>query len=50
MNKVKDLMTKRVITIPEDMTLEQICKILFSNSLSGVPVVDNKNKLIGFVS
>jgi predicted transcriptional regulator len=50
MNKVKDLMTKRVITIPEDMVLEQICKILYCNSLSGVPVVDNKNKLIGFVS
>lgn len=50
MDKVKDLMTKTVITIPDDMAIEQICKILTRNSLSGVPVIDNRSKLIGFVS
>ena len=50
MHKVKDLMTKKVITIPEDMSLEQICKILSKNSLSGLPVINCANKLIGFVS
>ncbi len=50
MSKVKNLMTRRVITIPTDMPIEQICKILTKNSLSGVPVVSDNNKLIGFVS
>jgi len=50
MNRVKELMTKRVITIPEDMAIEQICKILTRNSLSGLPVINNRSKLIGFVS
>ena len=43
-------MTKRVVTILDDMPIEQICKILTTNSLSGVPVISDKNKLIGFVS
>ena len=50
MYKVKDLMTKKVVTIPEDIQIQQICNILIKNSLSGLPVVDNQNKLIGFVS
>lgn len=50
MQKVKDLMTKKVVTIPEDMGIEQICNVLFSNSFSGVPVVNADNKLTGFVS
>ncbi|MFC1703778.1 CBS domain-containing protein [Candidatus Omnitrophota bacterium] len=50
MQKVKEVMNRRVITIPADMELKKICNILSKNSLSGVPVVDMNNKLIGFVS
>jgi CBS domain-containing protein len=50
MSKVKDLMTKRVVTVPEDMDIECICNILVKNSLSGVPVINNKSKIVGFVS
>jgi len=48
--KVKDMMTKRVVTIPDDLGIQQISNILVQNSLSGVPVMDNEHKLIGFVS
>ena len=50
MYRVTDLMTKRVVTIPEDMKIERICNILICNSVSGVPVVNDKNKFTGFVS
>ncbi|MFC1594238.1 HPP family protein [Candidatus Omnitrophota bacterium] len=50
MRTVKDVMTRRVITIPADMGIQQVCKILIKNNLSGIPVVDCNNKLIGFVS
>ncbi|MFH1656118.1 MAG: CBS domain-containing protein [Candidatus Omnitrophota bacterium] len=50
MQRVKDLMTKKVVTIPEDMRIDKICCVLSNNSLSGVPVVNAKNKLVGFVS
>lgn len=50
MCKVKDMMTKRVVTIPDDLGIQQISNILVQNSLSGVPVMDNEHKLIGFVS
>jgi CBS domain-containing protein len=44
------MMTKRVVTIPDDLGIQQISNILVQNSLSGVPVMDNEHKLIGFVS
>lgn len=50
MQRVRDLMSRRVITIPDDMEVGHICGVLFKNSLSGVPVLSNKNKLVGFVS
>ena len=50
MQKVKDIMTKKVVIIPDDMEIECICNVLINNSLSGAPVMNNKGKLIGFVS
>ena len=50
MNKLRDIMTKKVITVPDDMEIVQICNIRCKNSLSGVPVINSRGKLIGFVS
>jgi CBS domain-containing protein len=50
MLKIKDIMTKDVITVREDTGVEKICNILIKNKLSGLPVVNNKGDLIGFVS
>lgn len=50
MLKVKDIMTKEVITIPQDMRVEEICATLIKHRLSGLPVIDKKRNLVGFVS
>lgn len=48
--KAKDIMQKTVITIKPDTTIEEIAKILTDNHISGAPVVDDENKLIGIVT
>jgi CBS domain-containing protein len=46
----KDIMSKKVISIPPDITVEAIGRILSDNRISGVPVVDEHNRIIGVVS
>ena len=48
--KVREIMTKKVITIPDDFTLLKTAKILSDNNISGAPVVTKKGKFIGMVS
>ena len=48
--KVSDLMTKNVITIPQNATIEDVVKILSSNRISGAPVVDDNGVVIGIIS
>lgn len=43
-------MTKHIVTVRDDTSVQAICKILATNRLSGVPVVDKKSKIAGFVS
>jgi molybdopterin-containing oxidoreductase family membrane subunit len=46
----KDIMSKKVISVPPDTTVEAIGRILSDNRISGVPVVDEHNRIIGVVS
>ncbi len=46
----KDIMSRGVIAVTPETTVEEISKILVSNRISGVPVVDNGNIVIGVVS
>lgn len=39
--KVKDIMTRDVITVGRDMLISDISQILFRNRIHGVPVVEN---------
>lgn len=48
--KAKDIMTKEVITIKENDTVELAAKTLSENNLSGLPVVDVDNKIIGMIT
>ena len=48
--KVKEVMTKKVITINKKATLKEAAKILIKNKISGAPVVDEKGNLVGLVS
>lgn len=50
MATVKDIMVKQVVTIREDKSLKDISKLLMSKKLSGIPVVNKKDDLAGFIS
>lgn len=43
-------MAKKIITVYNDASIEEVCKILAKHGLSGVPVVDKNKKLVGFIS
>ncbi|MEK6692693.1 MAG: sulfate reduction electron transfer complex DsrMKJOP subunit DsrP [Nitrospirota bacterium] len=46
----RDIMTAKPVTISPDETAEEIGKLLISRSISGVPVVNSDNMVIGLVS
>ena len=50
MVKAKDVMTRNVITVKEDTPVDVIIKILTVRKLTGIPVVDDDNTLLGIVS
>ncbi len=50
MDTVKDAMTERVVCIPAQATLEQAARILIDNHVSGAPVVDGSEHLVGVLS
>jgi len=46
----KDIMTKKVITIKKDASIEELSAVLLENKISGVPVTDENGNLIGIVT
>jgi acetoin utilization protein AcuB len=48
--KIKDIMTKDVITIPFDQTVDEAARVLQKNKISGVPVVDHKAAVVGVLT
>ncbi|ADT85019.1 IMP dehydrogenase [Thermococcus barophilus] len=48
--KVKDIMTKEVITVEEDISVEEAMKIMVKNRIDRLPVVNKKGKLIGLIT
>ena len=50
MLKAKDIMTADVITVKPDSTVEELACILMEHKISGVPVVDEENNLLGIVT
>ena len=47
---IDQVMTKNVITIGEEASLEEVRRILTSHRIRHVPVVDHKGKLSGLLS
>ncbi len=43
----KNIMTKKVITINKNASVEKLSELLLKNKISGVPVVDDDGKLVG---
>ncbi len=48
--KIKEIMTRNVITVKKDDKIENVVKILLENNISGLPVVDEENFVIGIIT
>ncbi len=48
--KVKDVMTRRVITVGLSAPLREIYRVLCEKNIGGVPVTDGEGKLLGMVT
>ncbi|UCE52844.1 MAG: CBS domain-containing protein [Desulfobacterales bacterium] len=49
MLKVKDIMTKDIITVTPDTEVVKAAKILLEKRINGLPVVDDSGKLVGIL-
>lgn len=45
--KIKDIMTKDVLTLSPDISAKEAMDILFKEKISGLPVIDKDGKLVG---
>jgi CBS domain-containing protein len=50
MKKVRDFITRDLTSVTLDTPLKEVAEILSWRGISGVPVVDGKNEVIGFIS
>ena len=48
--KAKDVMTKTVVSVGPDAGVQDIARLLLDRRISAVPVVDDRNRVIGMVS
>jgi CBS domain-containing protein len=48
--KVSDFMTKNLITFRPEQSIEEVIDSLINNKISGGPVVNDKNELVGIIS
>ena len=48
--KVSDIMTKNPISVPLEWTVEETAELLLSNKISGAPVVDENNSVVGVIT
>jgi len=48
--RAKDIMTKDVITVKKNHTVNQVIEILMEKNISGVPVVDENDRVTGIVT
>jgi CBS domain-containing protein len=46
----RDIMTSKVCTIPPEASAKEVAQLLSEKRISGVPVVDSNDKLIGIVT
>ncbi len=50
MKKAKDIMTSNVITVTLETSIRELVNLLSKHNISGVPVMDSNNNLIGIVT
>ena len=50
MIRARDIMTKDVTTVPEDMTVEALGRVFIEKRISGAPVLNDQKKIVGIVT
>ena len=50
MLKARDIMTKNVITVTPQTTVRELATLLLKKKISGAPVVDEADKVVGVVT
>ncbi len=48
--KIKNIMTREVITVPPDLTIEETAEILLNYDISGAPVIDDQGEMVGIIT
>lgn len=48
--KIKDIMTKKVVTIRADETVEKAAVLMLENNFGGLPVVDEEGVVVGIIT
>ncbi|WP_242661343.1 CBS domain-containing protein [Alkaliphilus metalliredigens] len=48
--KARDIMTRDVISVTKEDTVEKVVKLLLDNGISGLPVVDEENHVVGIIT
>lgn len=48
--QAKDIMTRLVLRVKEDMTVHELATFLTENEITGAPVEDERSRLVGVVS
>jgi CBS domain-containing protein len=48
--KVSEIMTKEVMTVKRDTSVNEVAKLMGAHDISGVPVVDEDNHVIGIIT
>lgn len=46
----KEIMTKDIVTVSPESTIDEAAKLMSSRNVSGIPVVDDKNALVGIIT
>jgi CBS domain-containing protein len=46
----RDIMNPKVVTVRDDLTVQELATFLTENEISGAPVLNEKGKLVGVVS
>jgi len=49
MLRVKDIMTRKLITVSPETEITQAARLLLENRINGVPVVDEAGRLVGIL-
>lgn len=50
MYRAADVMSKQVVSIPLDATIEESVRTLLEHEISGAPVIDDNGNLVGIIS